>query len=210
MAHLPVGTGRGLSPPTRGNRRRLHARGESQRSIPAHAGEPRRPSGERRARGVYPRPRGGTFRNQSEKPPFGGLSPPTRGNRMDGRTRAKSSGSIPAHAGEPVDAGLMRVILPVYPRPRGGTGSVGGEALPVRGLSPPTRGNPSSSRLRIASRRSIPAHAGEPERVAFQAERYWVYPRPRGGTRIRLALGKSADGLSPPTRGNRSSSVASG
>ena len=70
-----------------------------------------------------------------------GLSPPTRGNRARtnrGRRRARS---IPAHAGEPQGAALVRLEVEVYPRPRGGTAARARHFLVRRGLSPPTRGN---------------------------------------------------------------------
>ena len=111
----------GLSPPTRGNRALPPRRARLRRSIPAHAGEPpdRQPRycGER----VYPRPRGGT--STRRKPLFGssGLSPPTRGNRVEPVRLRGLDGSIPAHAGEPAAPCPPAAGCRVYPRPRGGT-----------------------------------------------------------------------------------------
>ena len=72
-----------------------------ERSIPAHAGEPAWrfvfPFSEK----VYPRPRGGTARSDFIHPSRLGLSPPTRGNRMNALSYNDYQRSIPAHAGEP-------------------------------------------------------------------------------------------------------------
>ena len=71
---------KGLSPPTRGNRARPPARGKEHRSIPAHAGEPKRSSSRLKPLAVYPRPRGGTAVIVRITDEISGLSPPTRGN----------------------------------------------------------------------------------------------------------------------------------
>ena len=77
----------GLSPPTRGNRRRRRRQPTAPGSIPAHAGEPSTAAPFSDAPAVYPRPRGGT---PFGFPPFSdavGLSPPTRGNPIRKRSR---------------------------------------------------------------------------------------------------------------------------
>ena len=127
-----------------------------------------------------------------------GLSPPTRGSRQrPGRSRGKTR-SIPAHAGEPVSEDWSHHPKVVYPRPRGGASMEVAASLPMRGLSPPTRGSP-HSRLQPAPRtRSIPAHAGEPPSTSA------VYPRPRGGAWKSPRCSFLIRGLSPPTRGSRS------
>ena len=73
---------------------------------------------------------------------------------------------------------------------------------PVRGLSPPTRGNLPRTRTLAALRRSIPAHAGEPRSAGRSAAERGVYPRPRGGTARTARTSGTSGGLSPPTRGN--------
>ena len=50
-----------------------------------------------------------------------GLSPPTRGNRASHIHISSRTGSIPAHAGEPLRFFLPLGQVEVYPRPRGGT-----------------------------------------------------------------------------------------
>ena len=174
----------GLSPPTRGNPRTLTSRIIRVRSIPAHAGEPLARSVVRFGRRVYPRPRGGT---PPAKPKGGagcGLSPPTRGNPPPAGQRHAGHGSIPAHAGEPVPRTRIRIRGTVYPRPRGGTCCGLSAISSDRGLSPPTRGNRAGWTGSRENRRSIPAHAGEPQTARSPSPSAWVYPRPRGGTAI--------------------------
>ena len=192
----------GLSPPTRGNPRALYRAVNTHRSIPAHAGEPRRRLTPPARVTVYPRPRGGT-------PVFGrggndrrGLSPPTRGNRRRAWSRRGWRWSIPAHAGEPIPEAPARESRRVYPRPRGGTAMVSAISTVREGLSPPTRGNRGSIVAISSDGRSIPAHAGEPVFLLPRRNAQKVYPRPRGGTDAVLRRQGSAEGLSPPTRGN--------
>ena len=111
----------GLSPPTRGNPVHHRAVQRHRGSIPAHAGEPDSAACPRTPRRVYPRPRGGTPILAATGATWGGLSPPTRGNRLPPRVSADDTGSIPAHAGEPAQAGFRQAHIQVYPRPRGGT-----------------------------------------------------------------------------------------
>ena len=152
---------------------------------------------------VYPRPRGGTRRALPYAVNQRGLSPPTRGNPPAIIWERTVKGSIPAHAGEPRVAPLPLARTTVYPRPRGGTRRVWAWGWACRGLSPPTRGNPGEAASRAVRRRSIPAHAGEPVQRGRNRRRIQVYPRPRGGTRLRGWDGRAARGLSPPTRGNQ-------
>ena len=91
--------------------------------------------------------------------------------------------SIPAHAGEPITRIPKSETPGVYPRPRGGTARARENDCKPRGLSPPTRGNRALAFARFFSRRSIPAHAGEPRKKKPLTWALTVYPRPRGGTR---------------------------
>ena len=193
----------GLSPPTRGNQPAPCAAAASMRSIPAHAGEPSPPTTPRASTGVYPRPRGGTPKASSHSRNGRGLSPPTRGNRAMSAPLTASARSIPAHAGEPVSHYARDAVQSVYPRPRGGTASANGTSPSNPGLSPPTRGNLAPATRRAYRRRSIPAHAGEPDMRFPDSRQGRVYPRPRGGTLAAFAIRDYGVGLSPPTRGNR-------
>ena len=172
----------GLSPPTRGNPPRIPRRPLSNRSIPAHAGEPISTRKRNSDISVYPRPRGGTRRNRGCGLSLGGLSPPTRGNL--GRRFADNvmRGSIPAHAGEPTRDSALAYLGEVYPRPRGGTTIGSASVTAVQGLSPPTRGNLWRLGVYVPFQRSIPAHAGETPATRAAGVSTTVYPRPRGGT----------------------------
>ena len=178
----------GLSPPTRGNRRRRRCGRAFSRSIPAHAGEPWACGCHPEEPSVYPRPRGGTKLHVNLSRHWGGLSPPTRGNPGDGMGR---------RAGR----------VAVYPRPRGGTFMRFPLCDLSAGLSPPTRGNHIPPIIAHSDGGSIPAHAGEPRGGGFGARRSRVYPRPRGGTVFVNARAVRPLGLSPPTRGNPVSGV---
>ena len=154
----------GLSPPTRGNRLESKCYVNYARSIPAHAGEPLSVRLEESPRQVYPRPRGGTDSDSRRARTGGGLSPPTRGNHAMRCFYRYGPGSIPAHAGEPSEAGVRHARDAVYPRPHGGTSSSMMKSTSIWGLSPPTRGNPAHISSPQFLLRSIPAHAGEPRR----------------------------------------------
>ncbi len=75
-----AGAWKGLSPPTRGSRLHDKTWEAMRRSIPAHAGEPRRPLATRLHIEVYPRPRGGAAPDRAVTGTADGLSPPTRGS----------------------------------------------------------------------------------------------------------------------------------
>ena len=136
-----IGGESGLSPPTRGNPAPSALAFAPMRSIPAHAGEPRLPIQVALIRGVYPRPRGGTDVVAIRHRAVGGLSPPTRGNRLVRPLQPAVEGSIPAHAGEPRSYFASVAPSEVYPRPRGGTFDSSTSSAASDGLSPPTRGN---------------------------------------------------------------------
>ena len=75
-----------------------------------------------------------------------GLSPRMRGNRSATGSPSACSGSIPAHAGEPIKENHGGTEIWVYPRACGGTEIAKAEASVDRGLSPRMRGNPPSRR----------------------------------------------------------------
>ena len=111
-------------------------------------------------------------------------------------------GSIPAHAGKPTLAPERTGLFWVYPRPRGEAYDPHNGNPARTGLSPPTRGSRPQHVLLLASRRSIPAHAGKPRWRPTRYPTSGVYPRPRGeALRGSLRPPRHA-GLSPPTRGS--------
>ena len=153
---------KGLSPRTRGNLADPRMFDTLAGSIPANAGEPPRRARRLLTPRVYPRERGGTWTPANAAAVAAGLSPRTRGNRRrDGRA-GQRLGSIPANAGEPARPSASSRQCGVYPRERGGTCANAPTTTRSRGLSPRTRGNRSDGEEGRASRRSIPANAGEP------------------------------------------------
>ena len=111
----------GLSPRVRGNRSDSTISDVSVGSIPARAGEPRRPLREAFVCTVYPRACGGTSENIRKKDKVEGLSPRVRGNRNRRRRDRGGRRSIPARAGEPICLISVGSMVSVYPRACGGT-----------------------------------------------------------------------------------------
>ena len=111
----------GLSPRVRGNQYLHRTRRPLQRSIPARAGEPEHPTGNRAVYGVYPRACGGTTPSAVKPDWKGGLSPRVRGNRNPHPSRQGRRRSIPARAGEPGPEACRQWCSRVYPRACGGT-----------------------------------------------------------------------------------------
>ena len=192
----------GLSPPTRGSPDPPPGRSAGRRSIPAHAGEPRPRTPAPFSLQVYPRPRGGAAVRIVPVSISGGLSPPTRGSRLERLGLVDQERSIPAHAGEPDTALAPAPATAVYPRPRGGATLEFSMKSSEAGLSPPTRGSLGVTDAPLVPARSIPAHAGEPYPTPGCSRRERVYPRPRGGAAGDRAGAPRSRGLSPPTRGS--------
>ena len=92
---------RGLSPRMRGNPPGARALPRHRGSIPAHAGQPALTSAGHECTAVYPRACGATSRKPIQACLSYGLSPRMRGNLEEARRADTSSGSIPAHAGQP-------------------------------------------------------------------------------------------------------------
>ena len=174
---------RGLSPRVRGNHGPAHGRGEHLRSIPACAGEPIVSVAAQSAAWVYPRVCGGTRSQTVASVQVAGLSPRVRGNHAPAAGKDSHRGSIPACAGEPKVLGSIAMSQQVYPRVCGGTSSWSFQLRPPYGLSPRVRGNRRCGDAGRATRRSIPACAGEPRPAVRARGRPWVYPRVCGGTK---------------------------
>ena len=154
---------RGLSPRTRGNL--LNRRGAECHPgpIPANAGEPFSLNAIGAFCRAYPRERGGTLRADLAACPSSGLSPRTRGNRVNGSFPDVPLGPIPANAGEPPPAVLARLLRGAYPRERGGTHVAHIPCETIQGLSPRTRGNQLAGPRCWQRLWPIPANAGEPQ-----------------------------------------------
>ncbi len=92
-------------------------------------------------------------------------------------------------------------LTAVYPRLRGGSTYSLKRRVCQCGLSPPTRGIRWGWAHEDGPIRSIPAYAGDPTSTRRLPRGWWVYPRLRGGSRLRSSSSLSSVGLSPPTRG---------
>ena len=171
-------------------------------SIPAHTGEPESVMSGKGSTGVYPRTHGGTVDLDDQAGHGPGLSPHTRGNRPLPDRWRRSSGSIPAHTGEPSNRCGGPSWSRVYPRTHGGTGILSFALSNAAGLSPHTRGNPRPKKCEKVKKGSIPAHTGEPLQAARLLSHVGVYPRTHGGTSSCSVSSEPREGLSPHTRGN--------
>ena len=126
-----------------------------------------------------------------------------RGNQLAGLIAQGNSGSIPACAGEPKVAKIVKRFYRVYPRVCGGTSSSSRTTRRCWGLSPRVRGNRARAILGRENIWSIPACAGEPDQRRNTGAIHKVYPRVCGGTGGRRCAGAASNGLSPRVRGNR-------
>ena len=194
--------GQGRSPLTRGSLPLLLPQRGPRRSIPAHAGEPRSERPWAREMGVDPRSRGGADLGPHRKPLVPGRSPLTRGSPVSSKPTSPPSGSIPAHAGEPLYGHDARHGRLVDPRSRGGAVVVLVETWSGAGRSPLTRGSRGISLPAAGAEGSIPAHAGEPPLSLIGVIVIMVDPRSRGGAASTHWYGMPSCGRSPLTRGS--------
>ena len=171
--------------------------------IPASAGEPAMPQAAKDELRAYPRQRGGTRGSDPHRRLGMGLSPPARGNQNCSDQQHTRRGPIPASAGEPAWASVVRCSSRAYPRQRGGTSNDRSLKIPAEGLSPPARGNRDLSPRSGVGAGPIPASAGEPASCRRRERPWWAYPRQRGGTMLSTIATSVCGGLSPPARGNR-------
>ena len=130
-----------------------------------------------------------------------GLSPRVRGNLHQRGSRAATSGSIPARAGEPAELTLALLVNGVYPRACGGTRPRAPSVASAEGLSPRVRGNPGTRRRGGLAAGSIPARAGEPCSSVRSVPKRKVYPRACGGNRARKFCRPAVDGSIPARAG---------
>ena len=193
----------GLSPPTRGSRRRGGPGRRRGGSIPAHTGKPRPVPQSNRRRAVYPRPHGEADQQPRHVAQVCGLSPPTRGSREETLLRPSAFWSIPAHTGKPCAVTGPPVAAWVYPRPHGEALYAKGFSRVGCGLSPPTRGSRGARAGRDDRLRSIPAHTGKPTPTPTRTAAWRVYPRPHGEAEKVVVVDDFHWGLSPPTRGSQ-------
>ena len=150
----------GPSPPARGTHLWWLARVGYERSIPACAGNTH---ARRRAcspQAVHPRLRGEHAHSGPLSQAGSGPSPPARGTRFYSRRMPEGLRSIPACAGNTQWSATSAPRSTVHPRLRGEHATCAACSTSSAGPSPPARGTRATARARCASRRSIPACAG--------------------------------------------------
>ncbi len=157
--------------------------------------------------GAYPRIRRGNFEALARPLAQEGLSPHTRGKRPSIGQRVRRWGPIPAYAGETRARRGPCFGAGAYPRIRGGNSWRGPTKRGLWGLSPHTRGKQPVSWWADYVAGPIPAYAGETFSGTSGVSHERAYPRIRGGNLPVQAKRKSAQGLSPHTRGKHTSAV---
>ncbi len=174
----------GLSPRGRGNPAEVVAQHVQAGPIPAWAGEPWKGWPRAFPRWAYPRVGGGTVTTASGGRHLLGLSPRGRGNHPIHPATQAHKGPIPAWAGEPTGGCPAHAHAGAYPRVGGGTFDDASKGIDSQGLSPRGRGNLHSRVRELASKRPIPAWAGEPEYGLTHRKYGRAYPRVGGGTAV--------------------------
>ena len=134
------GADTGLSPRGRGKRLPPCPYPAYSGSIPAWAGETADPVTTAFYAEVYPRVGGGNDQARKQLPYARGLSPRGRGKHDFWHRHSSYLGSIPAWAGETLDAGVGAGQRSVYPRVGGGNKARQRRRLQQTGLSPRGRG----------------------------------------------------------------------
>ena len=125
-----------------------------------------------------------------------------RGNRDATLRESTGQGSIPAHAGKPVQPHGIWAQVGVYPRACGETRTQPLLTGTWKGLSPRMRGNLELIQTLHPEVRSIPAHAGKPPHGCGRTRDNRVYPRACGETVGAGTTISARGGLSPRMRGN--------
>ncbi len=191
----------GLSPHTRGKHLAAAMLLTFAGPIPAYAGETCLPIFKSNAGRAYPRIRGGNIQLFGRAGAVLGLSPHTRGKRLQWVSNIVAGGPIPAYAGETVEYARDGFLHWAYPRIRGGNSALKSSAYTFQGLSPHTRGKPLIGDREKAMKGPIPAYAGETQATKPHAWPWRAYPRIRGGNTAPSHLYAARPGLSPHTRG---------
>ena len=122
----------------------------------------------------------------------------------------RSSGSIPAWAGETRPGLSARSRKWVYPRVGGGNAGAEQPTAVAEGLSPRGRGKHPGHAVRAAGQRSIPAWAGETPPFRYEYTPARVYPRVGGGNTTDTLRYLAMAGLSPRGRGKLQEQVTAG
>ena len=198
---VPVLSGQGSSPLTRGKRVLLPDQLRERGLIPAHAGKTSSPPPRRSKRRAHPRSRGENTRKPRKTRRDRGSSPLTRGKHTRRRTAPLACGLIPAHAGKTFFVESTPQTGRAHPRSRGENPAHAGRRHHWWGSSPLTRGKRLLGRRLRVVQRLIPAHAGKTQRRACQPPEPGAHPRSRGENMKKADAEALKQGSSPLTRG---------
>ncbi len=130
-----------------------------------------------------------------------GLSPLARGTLRQSGNTIEVGRFIPAGAGNTLLFTLYCGPTAVYPRWRGEHTLPAAQTGAQSGLSPLARGTRRLIRMKIDSKRFIPAGAGNTPRIRWPPSLTPVYPRWRGEHPWFLRFSRLSGGLSPLARG---------
>ena len=152
---------------------------------------------------VHPRLRGEHISAWKKRSGLTGSSPPARGTHRTYLVGAGLARFIPACAGNTNMNSARPSWRPVHPRLRGEHAGRYQEFLFVLGSSPPARGTRYRYVRDYASRRFIPACAGNTSAQQEQHHSATVHPRLRGEHAYWRSITEDPGGSSPPARGTR-------
>ena len=191
----------GSSPQARGTHLRRWSQTETGRFIPAGAGNTAYTVDTRIAVSVHPRRRGEHQPSGGAVLWYRGSSPQARGTRRyasAGRSRRRF---IPAGAGNTGPGYRAGRQGSVHPRRRGEHRVMDGLDIQAIGSSPQARGTPSTTPATRATRRFIPAGAGNTLLVRQGVHTTAVHPRRRGEHDVTCPRTTALNGSSPQARG---------
>ena len=189
----------GSSPRGRGTHRGQRQNVDTDRFIPARAGNTLAESAKLRTRSVHPRAGGEHLRRPRTYRAVPGSSPRGRGTRHAAVCVGSSCRFIPARAGN--THASVAAVIPNPVHPRAGGEHLVSEALGFAfyGSSPRGRGTLRRARLLDALRRFIPARAGNTPGRANRSGSGSVHPR--AGGEHTTAAGSTACGVGSSPRG---------
>ena len=150
---------------------------------------------------AYPRLRGEHSARNGVSVRNGGLPPPSRGARHEGRLCRRSCGPTPAFAGSTVSLRAPRGRTRAYPRLRGEHEYGGTDIGQQEGLPPPSRGARHQPRRRLRPHGPTPAFAGSTRAVRRQRIASPALPPPSRGAPLSRAAFTSLSTAYPRLRG---------
>ena len=177
---VPVLSGQGSSPLTRGKRVLTHPPRGRTGLIPAHAGKTTVMHKLVGLSWAHPRSRGENIKAAVSVVVEWGSSPLTRGKPPPTASKISPMGLIPAHAGKTCVVPPVVGETRAHPRSRGENNVPTAALMAGPGSSPLTRGKPVRASRCLARLGLIPAHAGKTPRANTPRPASWAHPRSRG------------------------------